>query len=136
VKGKKKREGVVTTMFDAAAIAMENGKRRKQGLPDLPVIRRVHPSRPDAHFLLSLAKNDMVLLSQNGGPEELCRLQKFSTTPRPSGGLTSDLHFRLHAASKIDDPSTLKRITTLDPEKVQIQKVSVDPLGRVTPAHD
>jgi CRISPR-associated endonuclease Csn1 len=130
VKGKKKREGVVTTMFEAAKIAMENGKRRRMNLPDLPIIRQVHPTKPDAKFVMALAKNDMVTLSVDGGPEELCRLQKFSV------GAAPDLNFRLHTASKIDEPGTLRRITSLNPGKVQIQKVTVDPLGRISLAHD
>ncbi len=137
VKGKKKREFAIRTVFETARIAMENGRRRQQGQPPEPIIQKNLPHRPEAKFILSLSKNDMVLLSIEGGPEELCRLQKFSGTPQPDGSWkTPDLCFRLHTASTIEDLGTQRRIRSLDPEKVQIRKVMVDPLGRILPAND
>lgn len=137
IKGKKKREFAIRTVFETARIAMENGKRCKLGKPPEPLIQRSLSHHPEARFLMSLSKNDMVLLSVEGGPEELCRLQKFSGTPQPdSSWKKPDLCFRVHTASRIDDPNTMRRIQSLDPEKVQIRKVTVDPLGRIQPCND
>ncbi len=135
VKGKKKREGIVTTMLDAAIIAAENGKRRRLRQADLPIIQKFHPTRPDAKFVLSLSKNDMVLLSINGGKEELCRLQKFSVV-QTKGRSQPNIYFRIQYASKIDSDETLRHVQSLDPEMIQIRKVMVDPLGRIQPCND
>ncbi|MCC6547729.1 type II CRISPR RNA-guided endonuclease Cas9 [Candidatus Sumerlaeota bacterium] len=134
-KGKRKREGVVVTMFDAAQREAENKRRHKEGRPLLPIVRREHPDRPDAKFLFSLCINEMVRLKDKDGFWELCRVQKFS------GGKSGeswklDIFFRPHTVSTIDDAETKRRIRSLDPEKTTIAKVHVDILGDEHPAHD
>jgi hypothetical protein len=77
----------------------------------------------------------MVLLTTPEHGQELCRVQKMSVTEK-DGKKHYDLNFRLHAAATIENPDTLRRIRTLDPGNVEIQKVVIDPLGRRRPAHD
>jgi CRISPR-associated endonuclease Csn1 len=128
-------EGIVTNMFEAAQIAAENGRRRKNGQPDLSVICRSHPRYPDARFLFSLCKNDTVILETPDQGREICRLQTFSVE---GAGTTKryDLRFRLNTAATIDSQTTLRRIRSLKPEKVRIRKIDVAPLGRISEAHD
>ncbi|MCX7012536.1 MAG: hypothetical protein NTW86_08240, partial [Candidatus Sumerlaeota bacterium] len=139
-KGRLRREGCVMTMIDAARIAAENGKRRRENkkrgnkeLPDLPIIRREHPTRPEAKFLYSLSINEMVLLTRPEHGEELCRVQTISSNEEKK---TIDIRFRLHTAARLDDPATLRRIRSLDPQKATIRKVTIDPVGRLHLAHD
>lgn len=133
--GRLKRDAVVTTMYEAARIAAENGRRRKEGGKELPLIRRVHPEQPDARFLFSLSKNEMVLLGPPDGNLELFRVQTLSATEGDSSSAI-DIRFRLHTAATLDDPESMRRIRSLSPERLSIRKVTIDPLGRLAEAHD
>jgi CRISPR-associated endonuclease Csn1 len=119
-KGRPVYEAIVVSLFEAA----QRLRRRE------PVVSRVHPERPDAQFVMSLCKNDMVRYRENGGPWRYYRIQKFSG----SDG-RFDIFLRFHTASTIENKETLVRLTTLKPTQ-QIEKVNVSVLGKVTPAHD
>ena len=111
-----KRDVRVVTMLDATT-------RVKQGKP---IIDRVHPTIPDARFLMSLSNNEMVLLKHNG-TESLYRFVK-------AGGTSHQMWFRLHTfAGKASDKrgQVSKKPNTFDGVKV-----TVDVLGRIRRASD
>ncbi len=111
------------TRFEAAQRAL-----RKE-----PVIQRTHPEHPEAKFLMSLSINDMVLVEDGDGKKHLCRVQKMSGGDSEEG---IDIYFRLHTAATIESHETEIRLRSLSSEKFKVEKVSVDVLGRVYPAHD
>ena len=115
------RGAVAVTLYDAARRIARHE----------PLVCRTHPTRPDARFLMSLCKNDMVLLRISDEPEELCRVQQISCV-----GSTLDIVFRLHIASGLEDASTKRRITSLAPDKVSLRKVTVSPIGEIQPCND
>ncbi|MCD6384466.1 type II CRISPR RNA-guided endonuclease Cas9, partial [Candidatus Sumerlaeota bacterium] len=122
-------------------VSLPEAMRRK--LNGEPVVRRTHPERPDARFLFSLCKQDMVILKCNDGVERLYRVQKF-TDRRSKEGV--DIFFRLHTdARKVKEvenlPPNLRDIimpciSSLSVNKFQATKVTVDPLGRIRNAND
>jgi CRISPR-associated endonuclease Csn1 len=118
-KGRKAREGVVVSMFDAAQRA-----RKGESL-----IRRVHPERPDAVFLFSLSRNEMFRLMDEQAKGQLCRVQKMD--------INQNIILRPHEyAGKMSDydkpPIIFRRI----PNTLIGRKVTIDPLGREFPAND
>ncbi len=129
VNGRKKREGVVMRMIEAAGIAMENGRRRRQHLPDLPIVRRVHPERPDARFIMSLQINDIVKVQANSGEYELWTVQKMD--------INQNIVLRpLNYAGKREDTDKPPLIMRKKPNTLRGEKVTVDPLGKIYPAND
>lgn len=108
-----------------------------------PVVRRTHPEHPEAKFLFSLCKQDMVILKCKDGVERLYRVQKFTNSPSTEG---IDISFRWHIDARKDKEisklhKTLRdivkpRITSLSFDNFQVTKVNVDPLGRIRYAND
>lgn len=118
-KGNKEREGVVVSMFEAA-------QRARKGEP---MIRRVHPERPEAVFLFSLSRNEMFLLIDKEGNERLCRVQKMDINQ----GITFRPHEYAGKMSDYDKPPIILRLT---PNTLNGRKVTIDPIGREFPAYD
>lgn len=111
-----KRTAVFVTMLEAA-------RRAARGEP---IIRRIHPDRPDAKFVLSLSRNETVLL-EDKGQELLCRFETAAST-------SQQMQFRMHyTAGKSDDKRG--RISKM-PNTLKVRKVTVDPLGRLRWAND
>jgi CRISPR-associated endonuclease Csn1 len=121
-KGVKRRCKEMVSRFEAY-------QRRMKGLP---IVNKKHPQYPDARFMMSLCINDMVIYKKNNN-KYLCRVQKISGE---GNGESIDISFRDHTASTIDSEKKGFRVRTLSPSKFDIEKVFVDPLGRVLPAHD
>lgn len=122
-RGRVRRCKEVVTRFEAAQRAL-----RKE-----PVIRRTHPERSEAKFLMSLSINDMVRVEDGEGKKHLCRVQKMSGGDSEEG---IDIYFRLHTAATIESHETEIRLRSLSAEKFKVEKVSVDVLGRIYSAHD
>jgi len=121
-KGKLRRCKEVVTRFEAA--------RRK--LAGEPIVRRKHPEHPEAKFLMWLCKDDMVLMDEPDGSKKLYHVQELSDKKSEEG---VDITFRLHSAA-IDSTETMRRVTSLSPEKFRAEKVTVDLLGRIHPCRD
>ncbi len=127
-KGQFKRDAVITSMFEAAQIAMENGRRRKQGLPPREIIRKTHPEIPEARFLFSLSKNEMFLLDI-GDETVLCRIQKFD--------VNGAIILRPHTyAGKCDNADMPPFVYRRSPSTLIGRKIVIDALGRMAEAHD
>lgn len=108
------RIGRFVTMFEAANRVRRNGQ---------PLINKEYKS--GWIYIMSLGINDMVLVS-SGDQEILCRVLLTS-------GANNIIDFQLHTASNPSDRSTVIRKT---PNSLRCRKVSVDPLGKLSPAHD
>ena len=114
-KGKPKREAVFVSMLEAA-----ERTRRKQ-----PLVQRAHPERPDAKFVMSLSRGEMVLGTFKGKE----RLVRFSTAASTQGQLYFVEHTDVRpSATVVKYP---KMANTLNG-----RKVTVDPLGRLRWAND
>lgn len=114
--GKTRREAVFVTMLEA----VERLRKRE------PLVRRSHPTNPNARFLMSLAGNELVLLQHNG-KEDLYRFETAAST-------SQQMWFRHHTfAGKSSDK--WGRISKM-PNTLVARKVTVDPLGRIRTASD
>jgi CRISPR-associated endonuclease Csn1 len=113
--GKSMREAVFVTMLEAM-------NRLKRGEP---IVQRVHPTRSDAKFVMSLSSREMVLANWKG--EE--KLLTFKTAASTQG----QIYFAEHtdARRSSDQAKFVARANSLDG-----RKVTVDPLGRMRWAND
>jgi len=84
-----------------------------------------------SRFLMSLAINDMVQLTNpDTGEVNLYRVQKISSGSHM-------LVLRLHTAARIDDKETAGPSDSVNVlRKWNMQKITVDPIGRVLPCND
>jgi len=115
-RGRTRREAVFVSMLEAA-------RRKKDGEP---IIRRVHPARPDARFIMSLSRGEMVLLRHNGREALYCFVTAASTSEQ--------MWFRHHtAAGKASDK---RGVVSKSPGTLDARKVTVDVLGRIRWAND
>ncbi|MCX7964788.1 MAG: type II CRISPR RNA-guided endonuclease Cas9 [Candidatus Sumerlaea chitinivorans] len=129
-KGQVCREVVAVTLFEAA-----QRLRNHQ-----PVVSRVHPHYPDAKFLMSLCKNDMVRITwladwkQKVEGKECCRKKGdtgiFVVATISCEGGRPDIRFEHHC-----DMTEHVRFRSL-PNTVSIEKLSANVLGEVEVAHD
>jgi len=113
--GKTKRDAVFVTMLEAA----DRLQRRR------PIIRRQHPDRPDARFVMSLSGGEMVLADWKG--EE--KLLVFRTAASTQG----QLYFSEHTDARRSSEQA-KHVATAN--SLQARKVTIDPLGRPRWAND
>jgi CRISPR-associated endonuclease Csn1 len=118
-KGKTKYEPVFVTMLEAVA-------RVKAGET---VVRRTHPERPDAKFLMSLSQGEMVQVDWNGQE----KLLVFRTAASTQG----QLYFTEHTDARKSDKCR-KYVATANSLIAQrkARKVTVDHLGRIRWAND
>ncbi|WP_428939366.1 type II CRISPR RNA-guided endonuclease Cas9 [Fontivita pretiosa] len=118
-KGKPKR------VRDAVFVSMLEAKRRARS--GEPIIQRTHPNRPDARFVMSLTKGELVLAKWKGyeHPLQLVMSTSVSTEKKATFYLATD-------ARKSDQ--RLKFNTGLS--LLNARKVTVDPLGRIRWAND
>lgn len=119
VDGKVERDAVFVTTLEAA--------QRIQNRQD--VIQRIHPTKPDARFLMSLSQGELVLLNHQG-KAALC-------TYKTSASTTGQLRFALHSDARrsVDGPEGFRKLTATF-NTLQGEKVTVDPIGRVRRAND
>jgi len=115
--GKKKREPIFVSMLDAI-------ERIKRGEP---IIRRDHPRRPDAKFVMSLSRGECVSGLKGDGP----KVHVFNTAASTSGQMWFRLHTDARKSSEVETVSV--KATTMSPKA---RKVTVDPLGRIRWAND
>jgi len=115
-QGKTKCDAIFVSTLEAAKRVI-----RKETL-----IQRVHPNRPEARFLMSLSKNEMVLLTHNG-KEDLYRFEKASST-------SGQMWFRYHTAAGKSNNKT--GLVSKMPNTLIARKVTVDPLGNIRWAND
>ncbi len=112
--------------------AMERVRRRKE-----PILRR--DFGPGTRFRMSLARKESFMVENpDSGERTLCVLQKLSGSFSPSGKM--DLYFRDHRDSRTATEAgknPFQRVVSFGKfMKCKIQKVQVDPLGRLYPAGD
>jgi CRISPR-associated endonuclease Csn1 len=108
-----------------------------------PVILKQHPDYPDAEFVLSLSKQESVqILDKNGTMQNAHVL---SISGQPDNFSKIDMEVRPLSVGDVRNLSDAEkkdlrkewRITSLkDFDKRKIQKITVDPLGRVRRAGD
>jgi CRISPR-associated endonuclease Csn1 len=118
-RGKKKREPVFVAMLEAI-------RRVKAGEP---LIQRDHPERPDAKFVMSLGRGELVLADWDG--EE--KLLVYRTAASTQG----QIYFVEHCDAR-KDKDAKKYVATANSliGARKARKVTVDPLGRVRWAGD
>ncbi|MEM6329507.1 MAG: type II CRISPR RNA-guided endonuclease Cas9 [Planctomycetota bacterium] len=147
-KGKAKREAVFVTMLEATQRLKQRGLRfaelytgpakprthkqraaraaaQQQAEQEHPLVRRTHPTRPDARFVMSLSSGELVLAEVKG--EE--KLLQFKTSSSTQGTLRFVDHTDARRSSK--QTSYFFKANTL-----KARKVTVDPLGRIRWAND
>jgi CRISPR-associated endonuclease Csn1 len=114
-KGKTRRDAVFVTMIEAA-------RRVRDGET---IIRRAHPERPDAKFVMSLSAGEMVLANWKGQE----KLLVFKTAASTQG----QIYFAEHSDARRsgDYRKHVCNCSTID-----ARKVTVDPLGRIRWAND
>lgn len=119
---KKGRPGKVR---DAVFVPMLEAKRRVRA--GEAIIRRTHPDRPDARFVMSLSAGEMVLAQVKG--RERPALLTFKTAASTQG----QIYFALgtDARRSGDQTKYVFNCNTLN-----ARKVTVDPLGRIRWAND
>jgi hypothetical protein len=110
------RELVAVSMLEAI-------QRIKQGQQ---VVQRAHPRNAAARFILSLSKNEMVLLEHKGSEG----LYRFDTAAATSG----QMWFRFHTAG--GRSAEKLGVASKMPNTIKVRKVTVDPLGRIRWAND
>ncbi|MCG6154661.1 type II CRISPR RNA-guided endonuclease Cas9 [Rubinisphaera margarita] len=115
-KGRIRRDAVFVTMLEAA-----NRLRNRE-----PLIRRIHPERPDARFLFSLSNNESILVEEDG-KELLYRLVRSASTSK-------QMWFKHHCAGG-ESSSKIGEVSKM-PNTLVARKVTVDPLGRIRWAND
>ena len=112
-KGKFKREAVFVTMLEAT-------QRIKEGLD---IISRVHPTRPDARFIMSLSSRELVLADINGTQHLLVYVT----------AVPGQIRLVNHTDAR---PSKNRKLFRMSPNQFNAQKITVDPLGRIRWAND
>jgi CRISPR-associated endonuclease Csn1 len=114
--GKKNtRDMVSVPMIDAI-------RRAKQGLP---IISRVHPTRPDARFLFSLSQGEMV----RGTFGNVEGIFVYKTSAATSKQMWFVHHLDAQKAAKQKTYSAM-------PNSLNVEKILVDRLGRIRDARD
>lgn len=114
-KGQTKREAVFVTMLEA----MDRIKRKEQ------IIQRTHPEYPEAKFVMSLSRGEMVLAEIDGRSQLLTFNTAASTSEQMWFFGHTDARRRADRKKYTFQPSTLKA-----------RKVTVNPLGRIRWAND
>lgn len=149
--GKTKREAIFTSMLDATdrlkrqqqrlaearrRIEKQTGEKLAPRDPrlgremrriarELPLITRTHPTRPDARFLFSLSRGELVLAEVDGREELLV----FNTAASTS----QQMWFFHHADAR---PRAKRKVYSFMPNTLKARKVTVDYLGRIRWAND
>ena len=105
------------------------GREMRRIAEEVPLITRLHPDRPDAHFLFSLSRGEMVLAKIHGQDELLV----YNTSASTQG----QIYFYHHADARPgkDRYKFAFNANTLF-AKAQARKVTVDYLGRIRWAND
>lgn len=122
--------------------AMQN-QAHNQRHPDqlIPIVSPTHPTDPDSRLVLWIMKNDSVLWTFDDGEEILYRVQSISGPPKAEG---MDISLRLISEAMLlqtQEPYFV-RVRSISPQKIEaanqlrIQKVTVDPIGRIWPCND
>ncbi len=114
-KGRTRREAVFVSMLEAM-----NRLRMR-----VPVISRTHPSSPDARFVMSLSRGEM-LLGTFAGQEHLVSFRTAASTQ-------GQIYCMLHTDAR---PSGVARKLVANANTLRARKVTVDPIGRIRWAND
>jgi len=115
---KVKKDAVFVTMLEAM-------NRLKKGET---VIQRVHPTRPEARFIMSLSSREMV--EGNWGGEK--RLLVYKT----AASTTQNMVFVEHTDARKSGEQTKYNVVPSTLDVRDVRKVTVDPLGCVRTAND
>jgi CRISPR-associated endonuclease Csn1 len=118
-KGKAKMAAKVISLFEVV-------QRSRHGQPIIQKDYTYYKNNADdMKFVCSLAINDMVMLPDKDGQENLYRVQKMD--------INGQIYFRHHTAATIGSESTVirRQATVFDG-----YKVSIDPLGEIHKAND
>ncbi|MBS0210681.1 MAG: type II CRISPR RNA-guided endonuclease Cas9 [Planctomycetes bacterium] len=114
-KGKARREMIATTMLEAI--------RRHQAGES--IIRRVHPKRSDARFLMSLSYNEAILADIRG--------TQGLFVYRTAGAIQGQIYFISHTDARPSSDATKYAVKA---STLNGKKVTVDLLGRIRWAND
>jgi len=118
--GKRKRDAVFVTQLDAIN-RVKNGEQVIQRTPPPN-----HPTiPPDAQFVMSLSRGEMVLANVNGQQRLLILKTAVATS--------TQMRFAEHNDSRKSTEFKMWRFT---PNTLDARKVAVDPLGRIRWAND
>jgi CRISPR-associated endonuclease Csn1 len=119
-KGGKRRDVRFVTMLEAT-------RRIKQRQP---IISRVHPERPDAKFIMSLSRGELILAAFKGKKRVVCFKTAASTTHQ--------MIFADHADARRDSGDNPAQKLSATPGSLDkdARKITVDPLGRIRWAND
>ena len=110
-----KREAVFVTMIEAA-------RRAARGEP---LINRIHPSIPDARFIMSLSAGELVLADWKGQE----RLLQYNTAASTTG--------QIHLVDPLDARQSAKKEDfSFSANTLRARKVTIDTLGRIRWAND
>jgi CRISPR-associated endonuclease Csn1 len=115
-KGKKRREAVFVSMLEA----IDRVKNRQ------PIISRNHPKRPEAKFVMSLSRGELVLAPKGGNQPMV-----YNTAASTQGQIYFHLHTDARAAAERQ-----KFVVTANSMSRDARKVTVDPIGRIRWAND
>jgi CRISPR-associated endonuclease Csn1 len=114
-RGRRKREAKFVSMLEAA-------QRKKE---HKPIVQRIHPERPNARFVMSLSRGEMVFGTFKG-KEQLVRLITSVSTERK-------MSFAPHTDAR---PSKELTKYSVNANTLNARKVIVDVLGRLRWAND
>jgi hypothetical protein len=116
--GKTRREAVYVTRIEAA--------RRVRGRE--PIVRRIHPTRAEAKFVMSVCPGDMLLMANGDGADELMVVSTL---------VAGEEQKRIHVVRAADARrGSEKADRGLTANTFKARKVTVDPLGRIRWAND
>lgn len=115
-RGKTKREAVFVTMLDAV-------NRVKLGEP---IIQRTHPDRPDAKFVMSLSRGEMILTMLKDKREVILTFKTAASTQ-------GQLYFAHHTDAR---RSSEQMKYVFKANTLEAKKITIDPIGRIRWAND
>lgn len=107
------------------------GREMSRIAHEIPIITRVHPDHPEAKFLFSLSRGEMVLAEVDGKEELLV----YNTSASTQG----QIYFYHHADARPKsgkDKTQVRRKFVFTANTLKARKVTVDYLGRIRWAND
>jgi hypothetical protein len=116
---KQKRDLVSVSMLEAKRKTVTNRQRKLENLPLESIVSYVHPTIPEAHFLMSLATDEMVVGEFKGKVD----FYVYNT----ANSRTKQMTFYNHRDSERKDNDKNTRY----PNTMKFQKVKIDILGKL-----
>lgn len=124
----QKQKKLTTITFCSLIEAAERKRENQRQKVQHSVINKQHPQHPEAKFLMSLCKGDSLLAKING-TEKLVVVRKFQSSKDQPKITVVDVADARPASTRKDFTRTPNSLNA-------IQKVSIDPLGRIRKCND